>query len=488
MASRDAAFQIERSWAAEPLFYRAPAPPNTTPREYQHAAVEYALNRKHCLIGDAPGLGKSAEGVLLSNALDARRTLVVCPASLRLNWEREIWHWSTIPNVRTYPTLSARDGISPQAHYQIISYDLLRNPAILCALVSLKWDHLILDEAHYLKDPKGNLRTQAICAPDALPSVVGRITMLSGTPTPNQPIEAYNAIRLMDWEAIDRMSLDGFREHFYEMGSGFVTGPYTTVDNNGNPVRKYGAHWSNRVRNKPRHLDELREILRSRLMVRRLTEHVLPELPKGQWHIVPLAPTAAMRKALKHPGWKAAEKMHQMDPDAFNSGVPIDGAISTARRELGEAKAPDVCSYIEQLFLEGRTKIIVGAWHKTVLAYMREKLAPYGVAYMDGSTSARRKQSEVDRFQNDPDVGLMLGQMMPLGEGWTLTAAQDAVLPEPHWVPGRNDQFLRRLIRHGQVGDHVTGHLPIVPDTLDERILHTAIDKDIAIHKALDDV
>lgn len=480
----DTDYEVARSWAAKPLFYEAPCPPGVNqPRQYQHSAVEYALARRNVLIGDAPGLGKSCEAILLSNAIDAHRTLVVCPASLRLNWEREVWRWSTIPNVRTYPTLSARDGISSQAHYQIISYDLLRNEAILSALLDERWDHLILDEAHYLKDPKGNKRTKAICAPDALPSVVGRITMLSGTIMPNQPIECYNAARLLDWDAIDRMSLEAFRDHYYTMGEGFITGPYL-VDG----IRKYGPHWSDQVRNVARNMDELRTRLRSRIMVRRLTEHVLPELPRGQWHIMPLAPTPAMRKALKHPGWIEVERMCDLDPGAFDTAAPIDGEVSTARRLLGEAKAPEVADYVRELIAEGSPKIVVGAWHHSVLNYLREELADLGVAFMDGSTTPRRKQAEVDRFQEDPSILVILGQMQPLGEGWTLTAARDVVFAEPHWVPGRNEQLLRRIIRFGQEADRLIGHVLVVPNSMDERVIGRAIEKDVVINEALDGV
>ena len=105
---------------------------------------------------------------------------------------------------------------------------------------------------------------------------------------------------------------------------------------------------------------------------------------------------------------------------------------------------------------------------------------------MDGSTSTRGKQEAVDEFQGDDNVRIILGQVMPLGQGWTLTAAQDVVLAEPDWVPGRNDQLLDRVHRYGQTGDHVIGHVPVVPDTLDERVLATAIQKDVAINETLD--
>ncbi len=458
-------------------------PRNMKPMEFQFAGAEYVLARDNALIGDVPGLTKTAQSIMVSNAVEAKFTLVVCPASLRLNWEREIWAWSTIENVSTYPVLSAKDGINPSSNYVIISYDLLRNDAIMAAIYAERWDHLILDEAHYLKDPRGNKRTQAICAEDGLRSVVGRITALSGTILPNQPIECYNLFRLLNWDALECMSLDSFRSEFYEEGGGMVRSP---VWDEKAQAMISKLHWSDTVRNVPCNLAELQRLLRDNIMVRRLKEQVLHELPPKQWHPFPLAITSAMRKALRHPGWQQAEKLYDLDPDAFNRGVPVDGAISTARRELGEAKAPAVCEYINDLLDGGVHKLVVAAWHHTVLDYLRERLSKYGLVYMDGGTSPVKKQKAVDDFQTREDIQIILGQMRPLGEGWTLTEAQDVVFVEPDWVPGVNDQLLDRINRMGQKGAHTIGHLPVVPGTMDERILGTAIAKDVSIYEALD--
>ena len=472
---------VEASWATEPSFYVAPSPPQMTPKPYQLAGVEYALARDHCLLGDEMGLGKSAQAVMIGNAIGAGRTLVVCPASLRLNWEREIWMWSTIENVLTYPVLKAKDGVSTQAHYVIVSYDLLRNPGILGAIMDLRWDHLILDEAHALKDVKGNARTKVICAPDLIPSVVGRITMASGTILPNQPIEAYNSIRLLNWDAIDRASLQDFRENYYALGGGMVRSPVYDP--------KIGAmvsklHWSEEVRNVPTNLADLQFRMRKNIMVRRLKEDVLKDLPTAQWRPFPLVMTAGIRTALAHPGWKMAEKLYDMD--ALDTGVPIDGQIATARRLLGEAKAPAVAEYIEEMLREGATKLLVSAWHSSVLEILKKRLQKHGLAYMDGATSAGARQRAVDSFQQNPEVKIILGQMQVIGTGWTLTVAQDCVLAEPDWVPGNNDQMLARIHRIGQAGAYVTGHVPVVPGTLDERILGTAVGKSRNIFVALD--
>ena len=472
---------VAASWATEPSFYHAPSPPQMTPKPYQLAGVEYIISRQHGLLGDEMGLGKSAQSIMVSNAIGAKRTLVVCPASLRLNWEREVWMWSTIENVLTYPILKAKDGVSTEAHYVIISYDLLRNKGILAALMDMRWDHLILDEAHALKDPKGNMRTKAICAPDLLPSVVGRITMASGTILPNQPVEAYNAIRLLNWDAIDHASLQDFRETYYALGGGMVRSPVYDP--------KIGAmvnklHWSEEVRNVPTNLADLQRRMRKNLMVRRLKQDVLKDLPTAQWRPFPLVMTAGIKTALAHPGWRMAEKLYEMD--SLDVSVPIDGEIATARRLLGEAKAPSVAEYIEEMLREGATKLLVSAWHTSVLDILKKRLAKHGLVYMDGATSAGARQRAVDAFQQNLDIKIILGQMQVIGTGWTLVATQDCVLAEPDWVPGTNDQMLARIHRIGQEGAYVTGHIPVVPGTLDERILGAAINKGKNIFAALD--
>ena len=158
-----------------------------------------------------------------------------------------------------------------------------------------------------------------------------------------------------------------------------------------------------------------------------------------------------------------------------------------------------MADYIEELLLEGVEKIVVGAWHRnpseeggvagtgmSVLHYLRHRLKKYGVAYMDGTTSDRNKQAAVDDFQGDESIRIIIGQLQTIGEGWTLTAAQDGVLAEFWWVPGKNDQFLDRMHRRGQDGGYVLGHLPLVPGSMDERVVGTAVQKDRNIHLAMD--
>jgi SNF2 family DNA or RNA helicase len=154
-------FNFKASFAIEPTFGHYPYREQDNgdkPGEYQHAGVEYVLQRKNGIVGDAPGVGKTLQGIMVSNTIEAERTLVVCPASLRTNWEREIERWSTLGGVSVHTILKGKDGVDLTADYVITSYDLLRNDSIIGGIMERHWDHVILDEAHALKDPKGNKR------------------------------------------------------------------------------------------------------------------------------------------------------------------------------------------------------------------------------------------------------------------------------------------------------------------------------------------
>jgi SWI/SNF-related matrix-associated actin-dependent regulator 1 of chromatin subfamily A len=232
-------------------------------------------------------------------------------------------------------------------------------------------------------------------------------------------------------------------------------------------------------------MDELQDILRANLMVRRLKKDVLSQLPEKQWHVFPIERKGAVAEALRHPGWAKAEALYKMDDHCFTGGPPIDGSISTARRLLGEAKAPIVVAYIADLFISGVEKLVVGAHHKNVIEILRKKLGKYNLVVMEGSM--KKRQAAVDRFQNDPSVQIILAQNQILSLGHTLHAAQDVVLVEPDWVPGNNDQLLERVHRFGQTGSYVIGHVPTVPGTMDEHILGTTIRKARNIYAALDE-
>ena len=211
--------EIDKSWATSGTRHiDVPADQELSP--FQIAGVDYCLEREHALIGDQPGLGKTMQSIAISNEIQAERTLVLCPANIRLQWCDRIRTWSTLkwPYV-VYPILHGRRGVHPNAAWTVVSYDLARTEPIWKALAKGSYDHLILDEAHYLKSGDAR-RTRSVFGGGAQPvaSALGerarRITALTGTPLPNRPREAYVLSRGLCWDAIDFLSEEKFSERF----------------------------------------------------------------------------------------------------------------------------------------------------------------------------------------------------------------------------------------------------------------------------------
>jgi len=170
--------------------------------------------------------------------------------------------------------------------------------------------------------------------------------------------------------------------------------------------------------------------------------------------------------------------------EAMGALGATDEQTSTARRLLGEAKAPVVAQIISDE-LESNTydKIVVFAYHKNSLQILRKALEKFGLVYLDGETSESDRTEAVQLFQGDKSVRVFLGQQTAGGVGITLTGAANIVLVEPSWVPDDNLQAIKRVHRLGQ-DQHVLARLFTVAGTLDDSIIRTNHRKD-SVKKSL---
>jgi SWI/SNF-related matrix-associated actin-dependent regulator 1 of chromatin subfamily A len=462
--------QIDTSWAKDTGFrFKCPSGEEAWP--FQNAGVEYALNRRNTLFGDVPGLGKTVQFIGYCNEIEAKRVLVVCPASIRLQWARMIRRWSTMPwPYNVYTILKGRDGVHPHAAWTVISYELARQAGIGEALSKLRWDVIGLDEAHYVKTVDA-ARTRAIFGGGeerhfaALASRAEAVHCLTGTPLPNRPREAYVLADGICPDAIGFMSEDAFRQRF-------------------NPaIRLYDdRHDRWYIDERTGRHSELQARLRANFMVRREKAAVMTQLKIPEYDLIRLEEDGPIRAALK------AERLLGIDPDHLPGPTdPIFGEISTIRKQMGVAMAPHAADYVEMLLLGGEEKIVVYGWHIEVLNIIQAKLRRYGVVRIDGSTSPTQKESRVNAFRTDPAVRVIMGNLMSLGTG--TDGLQDvcgrAVLAEPDWVPGNNIQCVDRLDRGGQTRTVLADFL-VVPGSLSEKILGKAITKLDTVDKVLD--
>lgn len=464
--------EIERSWKPDSRIH-VDVPSDKELWSFQKASIEYALGRRNTLVGDQPGLGKTPIAIAFANEIKAKRVLVICPANIRLQWAKRIREWTTLPWPYTiYPILRGGHGVHPTAQWTVVSYDLARTEGIWRALSKQRFDLLILDEAHYLKTVDSG-RTRAVFG-GGLGNTIGaiahcadRILALTGTPLPNRPREAYTLARGLCFDAIDFMSEDKFRSRFNPSFRG------ETVGKDGRTKffvdERAGRH------------AELQNRLRANFMVRHLKRDVLPQLKLPAYDVIDMEETGPVKQAL------AAESLLGLDPENLEDIDFIDGHIAQVRRMMGVALAPQVADYVSLLLDGGEEKITVFAWHIEVLNILQEKLVKYGVLRIDGSTSAAQKIKRVERFQKEPGMRVMIGNMLSLGTG--TDGLQDvcshAVFAEPDWVAGNNEQAVDRLDRGGQIRT-VLADFCVAPKSICAGILSRALEKRQTTHLALD--
>ena len=465
-----------KSWAKETTGFVAPCPDGKEPMEFQNAGVEYCLNRTNSIIGDEMGLGKTVQALLLANATDAKRVLVVCPASIRRNWRKEIYEWSTLRRASVECIEKGSQGVNPHVNYTVVSYDLLRNPGIHAALRSTRFDLGVFDEAHYVKSSEAQ-RTRALFGggqrplpgdnkysyyENGLDRNIERMVALTGTPLPNRPREAYTLARGLNWEAIDYLSHDAFLDRYNPSGYNEET----------------GGRWETKGR-----LGELNARLRTNLMVRRLKADVLPQLPDKRYEMTYIEPDGKIAEIL------ARESLIDFDPrDLWNPDFTLDGTpISTLRREMGEAMVPRVVDYIKYMMdIVEVPKLILYAHHKSVINMLVEALdGKYGVVTHRGGMNTGAKEDAKRTFiSGRPRI--FLGQLDTMeGVDGLQSVCRTVVFAEPAWNPGRNEQCVDRAHRIGQ-HDNVVAHFLLVEGSFNEKVLNVVLDKAGNIHEALD--
>lgn len=458
----------ELSWATD-SDTEYPCPEGLSFLPYQKAGIHYAVEKGNVLIGDEMGLGKTPQSIGVANAIGAKKVLVLCPASIRLNWRREIKKWSTIPRVKVDAVLKASAGVHPCAHYVVCSYDLARNLDIHEVLCETDWDLLIIDEAHYLKSSDAQ-RTRAVFgggmkAPFKnrhISDKAGKIVALTGTPLPNRPRECYTISRGLCWDAIDWASYDDFCFRH-------------------NPSARVGSGGA--VREEKGRLLELQARLRCNFMIRRLKKDVLKDLPDKRYEMSYVETNGKIQQVLQK------ERLLDFDPDEVsNPDFFLDGAISTVRREMGEAKVPRIVEHMKYLLdIAEVEKVVMFSHHRSVMDALHEALDKYGVAVVRGGMSAVAKQEEVDKFVNDPKCRIFSGQLDAASTGidGLQKVASHVVLAEPAWNPGINEQAIDRCHRFGQHGNVIAQFL-VVEGSLDEKVLSSVVGKAHTVHEALD--
>lgn len=466
--------EIEASFAKESKAHIA-CPPDKELWSFQKADIEYALRRRNCLVGDQPGLGKTPIAICMANEIQAKRTLVICPASIRWQWVKKIREWTTMRwPYHIHAVIAGRHGVHPTAAWTVVSYELARSEGIGKALARGNYELLILDEAHYLKTTDSR-RTRAVFgggierAFEPLANRCERVLALTGTPLPNRPREAYTIARALNWDCIDWLSEEDFRKRY---------NPSLRIERIDPRTGRTSFYIDERT---GRH-GELQNRLRANFMTRHLKRDVMPQLHMPVYDLIQVEETGPVKQALK------AESLLDIDPEQLEGAdAAILGHVAEVRRMMGIALAPQVAEYVEMLLDGGEEKLVLFAWHIEVMNILERALEKYGIIRIDGSTGATKKERLVKKFIEEPGIQIALGNLLSMGTGTDglQHVSCHALIAEPSWTPGENVQCFDRLDRGGQTRV-VQGDIFVAPNSFAERILAAALHKLQTTHKALD--
>lgn len=411
-------------------------------------------NDGRALIADEMGLGKTLQALAwLQLHPEHRVAIIVVPASLKLNWQREADHWMSNPKTEV---LSGTKTFRPKGKIIIINYDIL--PAWLETLKKLKPKVVIFDECHYFKSNKAQ-RTKAV---KKLAKGVPHVICLSGTPIVNRPIEAFNAINLINPEVFPN-----YRTFIWR---------YCGAKFNGFGVDVNGAS----------NTDELHEKLTGTIMLRRLKADVLPDLPDKIRSFIPLQLTNRKEYEAAEADFIAFLRKEKGDAAARKASAAQALAEIEGLKQLSvHGKMPEVISWVTE-FLESGNKLVLFATHRFVIDELMEAFPDITVK-IDGSVSQSDRQQAVDRFQTDPKIQLFLGNIKAAGVGITLTAASNVAIVELPWTPGDLAQAIDRCHRIGQK-DCVNIHFLLALDTIEEKIAKLLDNKMKIVNSVLDGI
>ncbi len=421
-------------------------------RGYQNEGVSFCMERKgRALIADDMGLGKTIQGIGYLKVSKQLPAIVICPSSVKYNWQREINKW--MPSLTTKVLEGRSTEKLEEFDIYIINFDILskmeeymtkprsggkptkkkKEIGWIKELLKVNPLCVIIDEAQVIQNKK-TLLTKAclkLCAKS--PSVIG----LTGTPISSKPAQFWTIINAIHPCLFPKWKDFGQR-YCGPKWNGFA---YT-----------YKGSTNEK---------ELHKVLTDTIMIRRLKKDVELELPERQTIVLPMKMTdhREYEKALRDFRlWAKA------NPD--NKAEALI-KIEKIKRGVAMAKLHECCIWIDDMLDTGR-KLVVFAHHKCVIDYVTNLFKGECVS-ITGSVPAKEREGAVLEFQHDPDVRLFVGNLKAAGTGITLTAASDVAFLELGWTPTLMDQCIDRVHRYGQKNDCMAWYL-LVEDTIEMEI------------------
>lgn len=389
-----------------------------TLRTYQDFGVRYIIRQQNVLLGDEMGLGKTVQAIAAMVSLKAAgetHFMVVCPASVLVNWAREIAQFSdfNVVSIRGGDLAAVRRWIA-EGGVAVTSYGSISRFGLP---ESFRFGMLVADEAHYIKNPLAR-RTQALLI---LKKRAESCLFMTGTPLENKVDEMNFLIKCLRPDIAEE--IEGI--------SYFSSAP------------------------------QFREKL-APVYLRRTREDVLTELPalveKEQWC------------DMSRVEWESY--LLSVMAENFMAMRQVSWDIADISKSSKAKRLVQLCEMAEE---EGR-KVIVFSYFLDTINAVRDLLGDKTIGPITGSVSPQKRQEMVDKFTAAENGKVLLCQVQAGGTGLNIQAASVIIFCEPQIKPSIENQAISRAYRMGQLRTVIV-HRLLCDNTVDERILEILREK-----------
>ena len=421
--------------------------------QHQEDGIKFLLSRNGCILADDMGLGKSIQSIIAALESGAKKILVVCPSSTKINWEREI-------NTFCDETTIIDGKKWSEAKFTIINFDILKNfhtlvdprkkkenAVINRELANANFDLCIIDEAHYLKNNE-SIRGK-IMVELSTKHNINKVWLLTGTPVANRPMDFFNLLKIIkspianNWKHFAVRYCDG-RQFFRTLKNGQRKQIWLT-DGSSNL-----EELSNKTKN---------------TIIRRLKTEVLD---------MPDKVVTSMYQSLDKKGraeyellWDEYIEKRKLEGKKTNELQKDLVELILLRQFIAREAIPYTIEMAENAIEMGR-KVIIFTSFSEELDIITNHFGKLVVKH-NGPMTGAQKQKSVDAFQNNPKVKVFVGNIKSAGVGITLTEGTVVIFNSFDWVPGNNEQAEDRAFRIGQKND-VNVYYQLFDDTISTRM------------------